>query len=45
MGPGKSFGILRPGWCQSEEQVLENAGAVGWFMEKEDRNHLGSLGI
>jgi aryl-alcohol dehydrogenase-like predicted oxidoreductase len=30
---------------KSEEQVLENAGAVGWFLEKEDRDYLGALGI
>ena len=30
---------------KSEEQVLENAGAVGWYLEKEDRDYLGSLGI
>jgi len=30
---------------KSEEQVLENVGAVGWFLEKEDRDYLGSLGI
>ena len=30
---------------KSEEQVLENAGAVGWCLEKEDRDYLGSLGV
>ena len=27
-----------------EQQVLENIGAVGWHMEKDDRDYLGSLG-
>lgn len=29
---------------KSEEQVLENAGAVGWHLEKEDWDYLSSLG-
>ena len=29
---------------KTEEQVLENAGAAGWRLEKGDRDYLGSLG-
>jgi len=29
---------------KSEEQVLENAGAVGWHLEREDWDYLSSLG-
>jgi aryl-alcohol dehydrogenase-like predicted oxidoreductase len=29
---------------KSEEQVLENAGAVGWDLEREDWDYLSSLG-
>ena len=29
---------------KSEKQALENAGAVGWHLEEEDRQYLNSLG-